>query len=200
VQAVVSDPCRVSFSVLRRRLRIVAPEAELDAGPIDPVVQISDGVVRYGDAPIEPRRGGVYGVAVDLGTTTIVLELVDLLDGRTLEVVALENPQRFGGSDVINRISYDEADPGSELRHAVRRALNRELGDLYARASTGARCTDRRRQRHDAGHSSGSTSSIGLARPVDHQSSCWTAAASRRCSTSPTARRARQPRPVSGGR
>jgi uncharacterized 2Fe-2S/4Fe-4S cluster protein (DUF4445 family) len=133
-QAVVADPgAEVSFSVLRRRLRIVAPEAGLEPGPIDPVVQLADGVVRYGDEPIEPRRGGIYGVALDLGTTTVVLELVDLLDGRTLEVVAFENPQRFGGSDVINRISYDEADSGSELRHAIRRALNRELGDLYAR-------------------------------------------------------------------
>ena len=103
--------------------------------------------------PVEPLRGGVYGVAVDLGTTTVVLALVDLLDGRTLEVVALENPQRFGGSDVMNRISYDEADGGGELRNAVRRALNRELGELYERAgdrpARGLR-DRRRRQRDDA--------------------------------------------------
>ena len=133
-QAAVDDPeAEVSFSVLRRRLRIVAPEVDADPGPIDPVVRLVDGVVHYGDTPVEPLRGGVYGVAVDLGTTTVVLALVDLLDGRTLEVVALENPQRFGGSDVINRISYDEADGGGELRNAVRRALNRELGELYER-------------------------------------------------------------------
>ena len=98
-----------------------------------PSSALVDGVVHYGETPVEPLRGGVYGVAIDLGTTTVVLELVDLLDGRTLEVVALENPQRFGGSDVINRISYDEADGGGELRNAVRRALNRELGELYER-------------------------------------------------------------------
>ena len=133
-QAAVDDPeAEVSFSVLRRRLRIVAPEVDADPGPIDPVVRLVDGVVHYGETPVEPLRGGVYGVAVDLGTTTVVLALVDLLDGRTLEVVALENPQRFGGSDVINRISYDEADGGGELRNAVRRALNRELGELYER-------------------------------------------------------------------
>lgn len=124
---------RVEFSVLRRRLRILTPEPEARTAPIDPVVRVVDGVVRYGDEPIEPRRGGVYGLAIDLGTTTIVLELVDLESGQTLEVVALENPQRFGGSDVMSRISYDGGPAHGELRQAARRALNRELRDLYDR-------------------------------------------------------------------
>jgi len=133
-QAELSDPgAAVDFAIIRRRLRIVAPEPEPRTGPIDPVVHVVEGIVHYGDEPIEPRRGGVYGLAVDLGTTTLVFELVDLEDGRTLEVVALENPQRFGGSDVINRISYDEVHGGGELRDAVRKALNRELGALYER-------------------------------------------------------------------
>ena len=62
------------------------------AGPIDPVVRSSTASCTTARTPIEPLRGGVYGVAVDLGTTTVVLELVDLLDGRTLEVVALREP------------------------------------------------------------------------------------------------------------
>ena len=48
-------------------------------------------------------------------------------------MVALENPQRFGGSDVMNRICYDEAHGGGELRDAVRKALNREIRALYER-------------------------------------------------------------------
>ncbi|MDX6560922.1 MAG: hypothetical protein QOD65_736 [Gaiellales bacterium] len=133
-QAALAHPdAPVDFEIIRRRLRIVAPEPEPRTLPIDPVVRVVDGIVHYGDEPIEPRRGGVYGIALDLGTTTVVFELVDLEDGRTLEVVALENPQRFGGSDVINRISYDEAHGGGELRDAVRKAINRELGALYER-------------------------------------------------------------------
>ena len=140
--------------MLRRRLRIVAPEADARPRPDRPRRPASSTAsCTTATTPIEPLRGGVYGVAVDLGTTTVVLELVDLLDGRTLEVVALENPQRFGGSDVINRISYDEADGGGELRNAVRRALNRELGELYERAGDrpprGLRGRGRR-QRDDA--------------------------------------------------
>ena len=42
-----------------------------------------------------------------------------------------ENPQRFGGSDVMNRISYDGGAPG-ELRRALVRAMNHEIRVLLA--------------------------------------------------------------------
>ncbi len=133
-QAVVAEPgAPVEFSILRRRLRILRPEPEPRTAPIDPVVHVADGVVCYGGEPIEPLRGGVFGLAIDLGTTTVVFELVDLRSGQTIEVIAIENPQRFGGSDVMNRISYDEGPGRGELRQAVRKALNRELRDLYDR-------------------------------------------------------------------
>ena len=135
-QAEVLDrDAQIAFSVLRRRLRIVPsePEPATRRAPIDPVVRLRDGIVHWGTEPIEPVRGGVYGLAVDVGTTTVALELVDLLDGSTLEAVALENPQRFGGSDVMNRISYDSGPGRGELRYALRKAINHELRALYAR-------------------------------------------------------------------
>jgi uncharacterized 2Fe-2S/4Fe-4S cluster protein (DUF4445 family) len=133
-QAVVTRPgATVEFAILRRRLRILVPEPEPRVAPIDPVVTVEDGIVCYGGEPVEPLRGGVFGIALDLGTTTIVFELVDLGSGETVEVVALENPQRFGGSDVMNRISYDSGPERGELRRAVRKAVNRELSDLYER-------------------------------------------------------------------
>ena len=130
-QAVVrGDDEDIEFTVLRRRLRIL-----LGTGggiePTDPAVQVRHGVVHHGDEPLEPVRDHVLGLAMDLGTTTIVLELVDLRSGGTLAVSAFENPQRFGGSDVMTRISYDAAIPG-ELRQAVRKALNHELRRLYS--------------------------------------------------------------------
>ncbi len=131
---VVAPGAQVEFSILRRRLRIVVPdESEPGESELDPIVTVSGGVVRYGDEPLGPAGAGLYGLAVDLGTTTIVFELVDLREGRVLETVALENPQRFGGSDVMTRISYDEADGRGELQRAARKALNRELEDLYTR-------------------------------------------------------------------
>jgi len=123
----------VEFEVVRRRLRIVTPEPERRTAPVEPMVRAEGGVVRWGDAEIEHLRGGVHGLAIDVGTTTVVLELVDLQSGLTLELVALENPQRFGGSDVMNRISYDSGPGRGELRHSLRKGLNHELRALYGR-------------------------------------------------------------------
>ena len=132
-QAAVLEPdAEVDFSILRRRLRILAPDVDDEAEPADAMVRIVDGNVYHDQDLIEPLRGGVYGVAVDVGTTTVVAELVDLLAGRTVAVAALENPQRFGGSDIMNRISYDQADDSGQLRRALRKALNRKLDALYA--------------------------------------------------------------------
>ena len=133
-QAVVVDPdATVAFSILERRLRIVVPEPEPRTAPIDPAVTVVGGVVHHCGSPIGPRTGGIYGIAIDVGTTTVALELVDLADGRVLEVVALENPQRFGGSDVMNRISYDDGPARGQLRQSLRKAVNKELRQLYAR-------------------------------------------------------------------
>ena len=96
-------------------------------------MHVADGIVHHGDDPIAPRTAGMYGIAIDVGTTTVALELVDLDDGRILEVVALENPQRFGGSDVMNRISYDDGPLHGQLRQSLRKALNKELRQLYER-------------------------------------------------------------------
>ena len=45
-----------------------------------------------------------FGIAVDLGTTTIVLQLLDLKNGNILSTVSCENPQRLIAADVIGRI------------------------------------------------------------------------------------------------
>lgn len=55
------------------------------------------------DGGFDPQPGK-YGAAVDLGTTTIVLSLHDLSDGRRLSLVSCENPQRVMAADVIGRI------------------------------------------------------------------------------------------------
>jgi uncharacterized 2Fe-2S/4Fe-4S cluster protein (DUF4445 family) len=139
-QAAVHSPdAHVDFEVVRRRLRIVAPEPELRSASIDPMVAVVDGIVRWDGQEIGSLHGGVYGIAVDVGTTTVAFELVDLLDGHSLEVVSFENPQRFGGSDVMNRISYDSGEFRGELRQAIRKALNAELRALYERRGIGRR-------------------------------------------------------------
>ena len=119
----------LEFVVLRRRLRILMPP---DGPPleVDPVVTVAGGRVRWHGEDVDADRERLLGVALDVGTTTVVLQVLDLRTGRPVAVGAFENPQRFGGSDVIGRISYEGERPG-ELRRALRRALNHELGRIY---------------------------------------------------------------------
>jgi uncharacterized 2Fe-2S/4Fe-4S cluster protein (DUF4445 family) len=128
---VESDGSDIEVGVLRRRLQIVsAPEGAAalpHPAPLEPAVRRAGDRVMRGATDLGPFRGALVGLAIDVGTTTVVLELVDLETGASLRRVALENPQRFGGSDVISRIEYDtERSPG-ELRRALRRALDHEL-------------------------------------------------------------------------
>jgi len=104
-QAVIANPeIEVEFTLLQRRPKILTTAA---ASPceLDPCVVRAGNKVLYGGEPIDEYRGHIFGAAIDVGTTTVVVELVDLETGVTVCVASLENPQRFGGSDVMNRIS-----------------------------------------------------------------------------------------------
>ena len=68
---------------------------------------------------MERSTGPIHGIAMDLGTTTIVLRLIDLESGELVADASFENPQRFGGSDVMSRISYDGAHPGRLLMRTL---------------------------------------------------------------------------------
>ena len=134
---IVRDDLPVRFAPLRRRPRILDASRlrERGSGDFHPAVTRVGDEVRYGDTVLDRYRGAICGLAVDLGTTTVVLELVDLETGATLGVAGFENPQQFGGSDVMHRISY-EARPGvaSELQNAAVAAINRGTRDLARRA------------------------------------------------------------------
>lgn len=122
----------VEFALLRRSPKILTSfDERLPA--LDPVVTHRDGTVYYGDEAIDAYRGNLYGLAVDLGTTTIVAELIDLETGRSVYVTSFENPQRFGGSDVMNRISYDSGPFQGELHKAVINTLNTETLEMCAK-------------------------------------------------------------------
>jgi uncharacterized 2Fe-2S/4Fe-4S cluster protein (DUF4445 family) len=74
---------------------------------IDPcVIRDGDRILLDGEE-IDRSEGPMYGLALDLGTTTIVLRLLNLETGEVVADSSFENPQRFGGSDVMSRIHYD---------------------------------------------------------------------------------------------
>ena len=126
-QAVISDAdVDIEFSPLRRTPKILTDSNQTPVMDIDPVVTCQDGVVYYNGEAIDKYRGHLYGLAIDLGTTTVVISLVDLENGRCITTSAFENPQRFGGSDIMNRISYDGIYHG-ELRKAIISAINHEI-------------------------------------------------------------------------
>jgi len=68
----------------------------------------------------------IYGVAIDIGTTTIACYLFELVGGRQLAVAAGSNPQSTFGADVISRIGYvrEQKKGSEELRRLVVDALN----------------------------------------------------------------------------
>ena len=75
-----------------------------------------------------PAEG--FGVAVDLGTTTLVAQLVDLKSGQVLGVQTALNPQVGYGSDVMTRVEVALTESGAgKLREMIRR----EIGDMIAR-------------------------------------------------------------------
>ncbi len=74
---------------------------------IDPCVIRDGNRILLDGEEIDRSEGLIYGLALDLGTTTIVLRLLNLETGEVVADSSFENPQRFGGSDVMSRIHYD---------------------------------------------------------------------------------------------
>lgn len=74
-------------------------------------------------------NSNIYGVAIDIGTTTIVLYFLNLVTGQVEKISSVLNPQRLYGADVITRINYcQEHKTGlSELQGAVTEIINKEL-------------------------------------------------------------------------
>ncbi len=73
-----------------------------------------------------------YGVAVDIGTSTVVVELVDLDSGRGLDRLAAMNAQVPFGSDVVSRITFAFQDRANlkRLGDVVREQIDRMIQDL----------------------------------------------------------------------
>jgi len=68
-----------------------------------------------------------YGVAVDLGTTTLVAQLVDLSSGKILAVETLLNPQVKFGADLITRIQAGLNGHATEMTEMIRCAIGQMI-------------------------------------------------------------------------
>lgn len=110
------DQVDVSLPLLRR-IGSVLREADWN------VTAILDSACRLID--VRPNETPLLGVAIDIGTTTVSLWLVDLISGKVLAQVAEYNGQIARGEDVISRIIYASKNGGgAEMQSLVLDTIN----------------------------------------------------------------------------
>ncbi|WP_298256465.1 ASKHA domain-containing protein [uncultured Litoreibacter sp.] len=118
------------------------PDLEADLGllkTLQPTLRKGDWkvtcAVHLGDTMFGPRimhiwpgfyEGTVYGLAVDLGSTTIAGHLCDLATGEVVASSGIMNPQIRFGEDLMSRVSYSMMNAGGadEMTQAVREGMN----------------------------------------------------------------------------
>ena len=78
-----------------------------------------------------------YGIAVDVGSTTVAGHLIDLTTGEVVASAGVMNPQIRFGEDLMSRVSYVMMNPGGdkELTSAIRTSLRTLASDLCAKGS-----------------------------------------------------------------
>jgi len=119
--------------------------------PLDPFVYRKGDEVFWDDSEVQrrpraglrtaeekllgPYEGGLYGAAIDVGTTTLVVQVLDLESGERAATLAAKNPQAAYGDDVISRIGYADQHEGGliELRQVVVEAVNAMLSESEER-------------------------------------------------------------------
>lgn len=86
---------------------------------------------------LEPgdTTGLLYGVAIDIGTTTVVCELVDLATGERMGNASQINAQKVFGLDVLTRITYEFEHPENgvaNLQKVIVKSINDMIGEVCA--------------------------------------------------------------------
>ena len=81
-------------------------------------------------------KENIYGVAVDVGSTTVAAHLCNLSSGEVVATSGVMNPQIRFGEDLMSRVSYVMMNPGGEvdMTNAVREAINGLVTDLVKQA------------------------------------------------------------------
>ncbi|MEN6414440.1 MAG: ASKHA domain-containing protein [Veillonellales bacterium] len=99
----------------------------------------------YDDELIDVEYGedyeSLYGVAVDIGTTTVVCYLMDLSTGIQLAAASRQNPQYTSGADVISRMHYTLGNSTGleELSKKIIRTIDSLMEEVLVKAGIGSR-------------------------------------------------------------
>jgi uncharacterized 2Fe-2S/4Fe-4S cluster protein (DUF4445 family) len=133
--AVAVQHKRKAPEVARRALSTLHSAMAKSEGEVTVAVRHTDGA----DQIIAAWPGFVdaaYGIAVDVGSTTVAGHLCELLTGEIVGSYGLMNPQIRFGEDLMSRVSFVMMNPGGEveLTNAIRAALNDLITNLVKNA------------------------------------------------------------------
>ena len=128
----------------------VLAEAGLTPGDWTAVLH-ADRVIRLEEGD---TADSLYGVAIDIGTTTVVCELVNMVDGSLLANASQINAQKVFGLDVLTRITYELEHPENgvaSLQKVIVKSINGMIDEICAETgvprtsiyelTVGANCT-----------------------------------------------------------
>ncbi|PYQ03574.1 MAG: ferredoxin [Acidobacteria bacterium] len=120
-RARIIAPGVIRCHTLRRNALRVETETTglVSAAPLEPSVTRSGRRVLLEGRVLVEAGGPLHGLAVDVGTTTVAVRLYDLESGALVATNSFENPQRFGGTDVMARIRYDGEHKGKLLQRTL---------------------------------------------------------------------------------
>jgi uncharacterized 2Fe-2S/4Fe-4S cluster protein (DUF4445 family) len=132
---IISDSGVVRCHTMRRgEMRIERHAFHLPAGnekwKLDPAVTRDGDRILLDGREIARSTAPIHGLAMDLGTTTIVIRLLNLETGEVIADTSFENPQRFGGSDVMSRIHFDTHDHSKLLQRTLAGYLTRAIEEF----------------------------------------------------------------------
>lgn len=146
IEGVLSDPTSKEKKIFSKEeldsgLRLACQTKASPRMKVSIPVQSSEGIKvldGFKDSEEEQRsldNGIGNGIAIDIGTTTIVAYLLDIATGKTLAASSAINPQTSYGADVISRISYIDDDPERlfELQKAVVKQINNLIKELFSK-------------------------------------------------------------------
>ena len=101
---------------------------EIEEGDVTLVLRDSEVIgVEEGDT-----RDEFFGIAVDVGTTTVVVSLIDLRDGRVVDVTSDYNGQIIYGEEVLSRVEFARSrkDGLDILQKSIISTLNKLIGEI----------------------------------------------------------------------
>jgi uncharacterized 2Fe-2S/4Fe-4S cluster protein (DUF4445 family) len=115
----LDEPWRLSC------LSICTSDLLLEVAQYGTIIQADETLFKF-----TPGRG--LGIAFDLGTTTLVGQLLDLETGRILAVETAMNPQSKFGSDLVTRLEYALRNGSGEATSLIRQKVGMMVGQLMA--------------------------------------------------------------------